>query len=213
MGIFSGSKFQDSDIYRPGAFNPGMFEISKEMVQKLRPESVGVRILLNNSQADSWKGMGVILNDGDINPSVVVSTAPLLVACYVSDFDAVVLQCYPDALAAAKGWNVGTRLINTCFFNGNGYWNKKNKDIDPGPNCDTKFKAVCPIIADLYTANTERLERKKREIPEELWVHTERLGRQYMANHPGMARNGLTTGYKDAVEISSIKFSDKIVID
>lgn len=46
-----------------------------------------------------------------------------------------------------------------------------------------------------------------------MWVYTQQLGRQYMANHPGMARNGLDTGYKDAVDISKIKFSDKIVID
>lgn len=213
MGVFSGSKYHDSDIYRQGAFNPGLFDISKEMVKKLRPNSVGVRMLFNRYQVDGWKVMGVILNDGDMNPSVVVSLDPLLVACYVADFDAVVLQCYPKELAAAKCWNVGTRLINTCFFNGGGYWTGKNKDIDRGPNGDTKFKAVCPILADLYTENRERLERKKREIPEDMWVYTQQLGRQYMANHPGMARNGLDTGYKDAVDISKIKFSNQIVID
>lgn len=213
MGVFSGSKYQDSDIYRQGAFNPGLFKISRDMVKKLRPNSVGLRMLFNRYQVDGWKIMGVILNDGDINPSVVVSLDPLLVACYVADFDAVVVQCYPRELAAAKCWTVGTRLINTCFFNGNGYWTKKNKDIDRGPDGGTKFKAACPILADLYTENQERLERKKREIPEDMWVYTHQLGRQYMANHPGMARNGLDTGYKDAVDISKIKFSNKIVID
>ena len=84
---------------------------------------------------------------------------------------------------------------------------KANKDIDMGPYAGTNYKAVCPVVADLYTDNLERLERKKSEIPEGMWKRTAALAEQYMAQHPGMARNGLDVGFKDAVEISNIAFN------
>ena len=86
---------------------------------------------------------------------------------------------------------------------------KANKDLDCGPRNCGKFKAYAPVIADLYTDNTERLERKKREIPQELWDYTAALGRQYLLNHPGIARDGLGYPYADAMPIETIKFNSK----
>lgn len=39
---------------------------------------------------------------------------------------------------------------------------KANKDIDMGPYAGTNYKAVCPVVADLYTDNLR--EHKKNKV-------------------------------------------------
>ena len=89
----------------------------------------------------------------------------------------------------------------------------KNNDIFEGPGSSKKFKSFGPVIADLYATDMEYVERKKREIPEELWQRTTELGKEYMVKNPGMARNGLDTCFKNAKKISEIKFNQKIKLD
>lgn len=203
------ASFKDSDVYRPGAFNPGLFELNKQKLKALRPQIFGLR--LGQKNIDTWQNIYRQLNDGDIQPALVMSTSPLLVACYTDDMDAVAMLCFPEELGRRMGWTAGQRLIVTAAYNNP--FMKANKDLDRGPRNSGNFKAYGPIIADLYTDNTERLERKKREIPQPMWDYVEAIARQYMANHPGMARNGLGYPYADAVPIETIKFNIKTSLD
>lgn len=207
-----GSQFHKEDVYRPGSFNPGLFEMDREKSEKLRPGLYNPlrTVVANNLDTQSY--IAALLNDGDIQTAVVVSTDPLLVSCYSEDLDAVILQCYPTELGRVRGWEIGTRLVATVKYNGYGTV-RKNNDIYPGPNADPSFKSFGPVIADLYTDEPEYLARKKSEIPEELWERAEELGKLYMFEHPGVARNGLDVCFKNSVKISDIKFSDKIVFD
>lgn len=202
-------KYKDTDLYVPGNFNPGLFDLNKDKLKKLCPQLFGLAAnarLVVGSYVERWDGIRTILSDGNMNPALVVSESPLIVAHYVNLFDAVVLQYFPEELGVKNGWVKGTKLISTQFYDGPNWWKKANTDIDIGPYYGTDFKAVCPVVADLYTDNTERLERKKKEIPQDLWYRTANLAFEYMNNHPGMARNGLDVGYKDAIEISKIEF-------
>lgn len=206
------SQFKKENIYQRGAFNPGLFELDKEKLKKLRPEVFNpIRILLG-SDLDSAGFISTHLNDGDIQTAVVVSTEPLLVACYTDDMDAVILQCYPTELGKVKGWQIGTRLIATARYNGFGTI-RRNNDIYEGANSKKKFKSFGPIIADLYATDMEYVERKKKEIPEDLWEKAFELGNEYMVKHPGMARNGFGLSFKNSVKISNIKFNPKIKLD
>ena len=213
MGIIETMKrnasYKDGDVYRPGAFNPGLFELNKKKLKALRPQIFGLR--LGQKNIDTWQNVYTQLNDGDIQPALVMSTKPLLVACYADDMDAVAMLCFPEKLGRKMGWTAGRQLIVTAAYNNP--FMKANKDLDCGPRNSGKFKAYGPIIADLYTDNTERLERKKREIPLEMWAYVEAQARQYMANHPGMARNGLGYPYADAEPIEEIKFNSHIRLD
>lgn len=202
------ASFKDSDVYRPGAFNPGLFSLNKKKLKALRPQIFGLR--LGQKNIDTWQNIYTQLNDGDIQPGIVMSTSPLLVACYADDMDAVAMLCFPEELGRSRGWTLGTRLIVMAAYNNP--FMKANKDLDCGPRNSGKFRAYGPIVADLYTDNTERLERKKREIPQPMWDYVEAAARQYMANHPGMARNGLGYPYADAVPIAEIKFNSRIRI-
>lgn len=203
------ASYKDSDVYRPGAFNPGLFELNKKKLKALRPQIFGLR--LGQKNIDTWQNVYTQLNDGDIQPALVMSTKPLLVACYTDDMDAIAMLCFPEELGRKMGWTAGSKLIVTAAYNTP--FMKANKDLDCGPHNCEKFKAYAPIIADLYTDNTDRLERKKREIPQEKWAYVEALARQYMANHPNMARNGLGYPYADAMPIEEIKFNSRIKFD
>lgn len=213
MGIIEAMKrnasYKDSDIYRPGTFNPGLFALDKKKLKALRPQIFGLR--LGQKSNDTWQAVYSQLNDGDIQPGLVMSASPLLVACYSDDMDAIAMQCYPEELGRKLGWSVGTRLIVVASYNRP--MQKGNRDLDCGPRNCGKFKAYGPIVADLYTDNTERLERKKGEIPQEKWDYVEALARQYLANHPGMARDGLGYPYADAVPVESIRFNKNIDLD
>lgn len=213
MGIIENMKrnasYKDCDLYRPGAFNPGLFKLNKKKLKDLRPQIFGLR--LGQKNIDTWQNIHTQLNDGDIQPALVMSASPLLVACYADDMDAVAMHCFPEELGRKLGWTPGRQLIVTAAYNRP--LMKANRDLDCGPRSSGRFRAYGPIVADLYTDNTERLERKKREISMEMWTHVERLARQYMANHPGMARNGLGYPYADAEPIEEIKFNAHIKLD
>lgn len=194
----------------------------KEIVQeRLTPEEIDsnqrvledwrdsvLSVISKASNLDSKSYIQMQMNDGDIQTAVVVSTDPLLVACRSEDLDAVILQCYPTALGQARGWEEGTKLVICCTYNGYGPL-RRNKDIDRSPRANPKFKSFGPVVADLYAADTAYLERKKKEIPKEMWQITWKMGKDYMAAHPGMARNGLALSFRDAEPIEKIRFNPK----
>lgn len=204
--------YKKEDVFQPGAFNPGLFEVDMEKLKKLRPEIFQPIRFAMASNLDSKSYIQMQMNDGDIQTAVVISTDPLLVACRSEDLDGVVLQCYPAALGKARGWELGTCLLTCCTYNGYGPI-RKNKDIDPSPRANPKYKSFGPILADLYAADTAYLARKKSEIPKVMWKITWDMGMAYRKAHPGMARNGLALSFRDAEPIDKIRFNPKAQLD
>lgn len=203
------ASFKDTDIFQPGQFNPGLFDVNRKKVKKLYPYSTSLNVMLNGPAAERIDGIIKQMNDGDLSTGIVMSMEPLLVACFSQDFDAVALYCYPTELGTKMGWSAGRRLLTVNWYDGYGKM-KKNKDIDRGPRSNDKFKTFGPLVAELYTDNSERIARKKSEIPEEMWQYTEALGRQYMAAHPGVAREGCGPRFKDARPIEQLKLKCKL---
>ncbi len=203
------ASFKDSDVFQPGQFNPGLFDTNKKKAKKFYPYAYWQLLSLNAPTAEQPGGIVSQMNDGDLSTGVVMSIDPLLVACYCDDFDAVALYCYPTELGTKMNWTIGTRLLIVNWFDGYGKI-KKNKDLDFGPRCNYKHKTFGSLIAELFTDNTERIARKKSEIPEEMWQYTETLGKQYMAAHPGVARNGCGPRFKDAQPIEKLKMKCKL---
>lgn len=216
MGVMdklnSYSQYKKENVFRMGAFNPGLFDLDKKKLKNLRPQIFNPLNLIMGNRFDNASFISTQLNDGDIETGVVVSTDPLLVACHTTDMDAVILQCFPKELGEKMGWTLDSRVIITCTYNGYGPV-RRNNDIFEGPSSRKKFKSFGPVIADLYATDMEYVERKKKEIPEELWQRTIELGKEYMIKHPGIARNGLDTCFKNAKNISEIKFNSKIKLD
>lgn len=204
--------FPDQPVFRPGAYNPGLFKLNREKLKKLRPQIFGPLNAMFGNRFNNPSYMSVILNDGDMQTAVVVSLDPLLVACYTDEMDAVVLQYFPAELGQKLGFELGTRLITVNSYNGLGTV-RKNKDLYPGPRASGKYKSVGPVIADLYTDDVQRLMNKKAEIPEAWWEHTAELGMRYIEEHPGVARNGLGFQFADAKPIERIKFNTRVRLE
>jgi hypothetical protein len=188
------------------AGNPGLFSLNKQKLKALRPQLFWPQNILTNSSVDNPAAIEALLNDGDIQPAVVVSVRPLLVACYSDEMDAAVLLCFPDGLAGKYGLKEGSRLLTV-----NGYTAAFGaRDIERGPGYCGRWKAFGPIVADFYTDDTVRLTAQKLQIPEELWAYVEQLGRKYMADRPGMARNGLAYRFRNPQPIDRIRWNSKI---
>ncbi len=191
------------------AGNPGLFSLNKQKLKALRPQLFGLQTLLTGSSVDNPGAVEAMLNDGDIQPAVVVSASPLLVACYSDELDAVVLLCFPDGLAKKYDLKAGSRLLTV-----NSYTDAfATRDIERGPGCSGRWKAFGPIVADFYTDDTARLAAQKQQITEEQWAYVEQLGRKYMAARPGMARNGLAYRFRNPEPVDRIKWNAKISLD
>ena len=194
-----------------GEYNPGGFRLDKNKLKNLRPDVFSFKQLMC-SEKDSPYFIKDQMEHGVIQPTVVVSTDPLLVACYSADMDAVVLMCLPTMYGVYRGYEIGTRLlcVNVYDFLNKG---RKNNDIFEGSHSSHRYSLYGPIVADLFTNDTQRLTAIKTMIPDEVWDYVENLGNQYMAINPGMARNGLGNRFYDAVPIESIQFNQRLKLD
>jgi hypothetical protein len=115
-----------------------------------------------------------LLKHGDARAATVVSIAPLCVAAYSDEFDAVVLLRFPERLTVDYRLAVGTRLITV-----NNYMRTMfpHQDITPGPAATGQFTGFYPLIADFLTDDS-RLQTLKQEISEGEWRRAYELGTQ-----------------------------------
>lgn len=127
-----------------------------------------------------------LLRDGDARAAVVVETVPPTVAAYSDEFDAVILLRIPPAQATHYNLRDGQRLI--AVFN---YLRglSSPRDIQFGPHAlgDT-FRNVEPLIGDLLSDDTARLNQLRAEIPDEEWARAEELGRDRLRTRPNLFR-------------------------
>ena len=145
--------------------------------------------------------------EGDVQPAIVISLDPLLVACYSDELDAVTVQYLPSELIPKLKLQMYSKLLTV-----NGYGKRPTKDVTLGPNALGNYASVTSIIADLYTDDTLRLNTLKNAFEEEWWNHTVNLGRKYLEDHPGMARNGIGNRNDLAKPIKNNKFKMKFCL-
>lgn len=196
--------------YKYGNYNPGKFKMDKKLVKQLRPEVYSFKQTMTDL-GDLAPMLKDVMKQGDTQPAVVVSVEPLLIACYAADMDAVALLCLPAEYGMLRSYQVGTRLLTVNSYDlDRQNKTRRSEDIFEGEHSSGRFRMYGPLIADLYTKNTKRLEAIKAQIPEEVWNYVTELGEEYMRRNPGMARNGLGNRFCTAVPISEIKFHPKM---
>ena len=193
------------DPFASRGYQPGWFSVNMRKLKALRPKLFKFSSFLFGNTMDAKPYFIQLMEQGDIQPAVVVSLEPLLVSCYSDELDAVVLLYLPNELIQKLGLKMYSRLLTV-----NSYGTRPNKDVTRGPKALGNYASIATVIADLYTDDVQRLMTKKAEFSEEWWNRTIQLGRQYMEDRPGMARNGI--GYYAAVAkpISKIKFKTKM---
>lgn len=184
---------------------PGQFSVNMRKLKALRPNLFKFSSFMFGNSMDAKPYTLKFMREGDVQPAVVMSLDPLLVACYSDELDAVTLQYLPSELVPKLRLQMYSRLLTV-----NSYGKRPNKDVTLGSNALGNYAGVASIIADLYTDDYPRLNALKASFEEEWWNHTIRLGREYMAEHPGMARNGIGFRDAEAKPINKIKFKTKM---
>lgn len=196
--------FAFQDPMTPKGYIPGCFQVNNKKLKALRPNLFKLSHFMFGNSMDHKPFTLQFMREGDVQPAIVISLDPLLVACYSDELDAVTVQYLPSELIPKLKLQMYSKLLTV-----NGYGKRPTKDVTLGPKALGNYASVTSIIADLYTDDTLRLNTLKNAFEEEWWNHTVNLGRKYLEDHPGMARNGIGNRNDLAKPIKNIKFKMK----
>ena len=165
---------------------PGHLIISKQKwkdMKKAHNLSLLDRLLINRTR----KNIQQRIYYGDTQPAVVVSLNPFIVAAYSDEMDAVVLLKFPVLLAQINNIKLYEKLISVNCY---GKTEKIAKDIFVGKNYLGNWTDFRPLIGDLLSDDTERINLHKSNIPDFIWDYVRKLGNIYWREHKNLARQG-----------------------
>lgn len=131
------------------------------------------------------------LKGGDLQPAIVCSLFPLLIAAYSDEMDAVVLLKFPSSFINKYKLEEGQRLVTS-----NVYWPKNilsvAEDIFIGENYSGYYRDVIPIVS-LFLCDYKSEEKVRNLInifDEALWKKVNNKAQEYVKQHPDLYRNG-----------------------
>jgi hypothetical protein len=168
------------------ALQPELYS-SRSWRKFLREE--GYHLSSPNEDADHWKEyVAENLLRGDCDAAVVVAKTPLLIAAFARELDCVALLSFSGQFASKYDLQIGARLLAVNIYL---EWNFfLPEDLHPGPNQTGKYRNFAPLIADFLTDEVEIVRRMKAEITDAEWRHVETLGKDYLKQNDGKARDG-----------------------
>ena len=114
-------------------------------------------------------------------------STPLLVAAYTDELDCVAILEFPEEFVADYGLAEGSRLLTI-----NTYARRQEYDADLvlGVNQTGQWTGFHPIIAEFVSDDEAKIVARKRAISAEEWQRAYRMGRAYIKQRPGVARDG-----------------------
>ena len=167
--------------------------ISHDKLKVLRPDLYGfqgLRQRYREATGLTWPQRSYLethLREGDSRAAVVVSTDPLLVAAYTDELDCVAILEFPDEFVDDYGLKEGSRLLTINTYNRQPQY---DADLVLGSNQTGRWTGFHPIIAEFVSDDEPAILARKRAIPAEEWQRTYRMGRAYLKQRPGLARDG-----------------------
>lgn len=129
----------------PRGYVPGQFTVNMKKLKALRPDLFKFSSFMFGNSMDAKPHTLKFMREGDVQPAVVISLEPLLVACYSDELDAVTIQYLPSELISKLGLKMYSRLLTV-----NGYGKRPNKDVTLGPNALGNYAGVSSIITDFH---------------------------------------------------------------
>lgn len=130
-----------------------------------------------------------ILMHGDTQPAVVIAVAPVVVASYSDDLDAVTLLRLPDDAEGARGLSVGDKLITVNAYMGKDQYIAD--DIVCGPRATPSWGNVTPVVVRLVNRQHRLQQRRLQHIaPREWQLLDEALARRRAAFGERRVRDG-----------------------
>jgi len=168
---------------------PGSVKLSRKKLSKLQPEfdslPAWILFLIRTQQPVSFdrsywlKHIEEHLWYGDSRAAIVVSVAPLLVAAYTDELDAVAILRFTDELVEQYDLKVSSRLLSV-----NIYYSSLDSasDLIIGPGAAGRWANFSPLIAEFLSDDSERMNERKDQISEQEWQRTEELASDKLEN-------------------------------
>jgi len=168
------------------AENAGNVTVSREKFNDLRDNILKVSALKKIYFNKQFKRLGQYLANGDTQPAVVVSTAPLVIAAYSDELDGVLFLKYPDILAEKYSLTLGSRLVTSnVYFPGT----KVTKEIITGPNYLNRYTDFTPTVQLFICDDENYINSRTQLFDESTWKMVEELAmKRFAGKHK--TRNG-----------------------
>lgn len=175
---------------RAGVHNPAGILPSKQKYMDIRK-----RTSKGTLEKGRWDAVryfiGDLLTNGQIQPAVVISVKPFIVAAYDGQMDGTVLLSFPDWLAEKYSLSDGDRLITVnCYYKNAFAHHGSQKDIFPGTLQAGDWEDICPVVPLFFSEQEEVVKEKCFRIDGETWNRAEERIRKHCEDYPGFTRDG-----------------------
>ncbi|MGK0480412.1 MAG: hypothetical protein ACJAQ3_000375 [Planctomycetota bacterium] len=181
------------DPHGAGASSPGMIPLSVARAKLLAPLHFSwmkhIARLFRIVDKTDLDEVRRVLWFGDSNPAFLMSTAPVIVAAYAKDIDAVALLSFHEDDIEDLGLKKGDRLLSINFYR-SANSGVVAQDLSPGPHYSGDWQHFTPMIADLLSDYEGRIARRKAEIPEDIWERAHEQAKAAMARPGRSERSG-----------------------
>jgi hypothetical protein len=187
------SKYHDDSTSASDSVN---VRLSEPKLQKLHPELYDERRanfaipwntrVLNADQAITM--LAEHMHSGDSRAALVVRLAPLLIAAYTDEQDAILLLHFPAFLIAEHQLTPGTRLLTVNTY---GRGSKMAPDLLPGPAAIPRWTNFYPVIAEFVSDDLPLITHRKSAIPDSEWQRTQQFAETHLARPNFTVRSGL----------------------
>ena len=174
---------------RTGAKHPARIRITARKYRELRAHVASSA--LERKELDRYSCfLADLLMNGELQPAVVISTEPFVVAVYSDEFDGTLLLSLPETLAEELPLEKGARTVAAVSyyetpFSGLGL----QKDIFPGPAQTGRWTDLLPVLPVLLTEDEALLREKADELDPALWDRALLRIRQHCEDFPDRVRN------------------------
>lgn len=181
------------------ASHPAGLQLSDARLRRLCPRLYLTTGLVGFARCFFGKGLGTrayirdMLVHGDSRAAVVLSTDPVLVACYCDDLDGVcVLRFDPqilDEMVLAPGDRLLT-VLNSAALGRPARPGEVAPDVVQGELADPRHVNFWPLVAEFLSDDADLIERRKADISDREYERCRALGQEHLRRLPGVVRDG-----------------------
>ena len=175
---------------RTRASYPGRIGLSKSRFHRFDPLAAGLPIGWASRFASREEFEDMLdehLRLGDSRAACVMSVDPLLVAAYTDELDCVALLMFPRWLVEEHNLKTGDRLLTVNTYSSG---QRIVPDLIAGPRQMRRWVNFYPVIAEFFSDDVQRIQKRKAQIAEAEWTRCEHMGRESLRRSPGRWRDG-----------------------
>lgn len=177
------SLFVDS---RTVAENAGKIKLSGKLLKRYRLDLFGINRFIM-SRANELQAIAEFSQYGDSQPAIVANIEPLLIAVYADEMDAVAMVKLPSELVDEYNLKVGDRILSVNVYNDKAEF---DSDLIVGKDYLDRWSGFIPTIVEFISKEEQKIEQRKKQIPDEYWQRVEILAKEYLEVKPNVYREG-----------------------